>query len=107
MATTPAGRLNCRVQIYRASDSVDATTRQPKETFALLATVWAKREARGSSEEEKTLAVRAATLDAWLIRKRSDLKEKDELRYGGKRYRIIGFEYAGRDFLGVLTKLYA
>lgn len=101
-----AGALTKRIQIFRRTLATDATTKQPKETFALLATVWADRTAETASEIYATSAVRAVTIDRWGIRKRTDITPLDQVRYGGKVYQITGIEDRDRDMMGLVTKLY-
>lgn len=87
---TGAGALDRRITIRRATITYDSF-HAPVETWADLATVWAKRTDASASESYRAQEVQAQISVRFLIRYSSqvaDVDTKDRIAFGGREYNI-------------------
>lgn len=85
-----AGKLDRRVQIWKQSPVTDQLSGQPKEKFALWQTVWAQLMPISSVESFNTETLRTETVITWKMRPVAGLSTKDQIRHGGRIYKITG-----------------
>jgi SPP1 family predicted phage head-tail adaptor len=103
MTSVRSGKLDRRVELYSRTVAPNASSGQPVESFALLATVWAELVPLNVTEPFKSEAPHAVRNVVWRIRWLSGLQETYQVRYGGKIYKITGIQDIGRQQLLELT----
>lgn len=90
-----AGSLDRRITLMRETVTYNSLG-EPVEAYEDFSEVAARVRFDAVSEQYTDDAIRAKKLAGFIIRYRSDITEKDRIRYDGKHYRIIGVTELGR-----------
>lgn len=85
--------MDRRIVLQQFTESAaDAETNEKTKTWSTLATVWAKRFKKKSGEVYEAKQQVAVTLDAFMIRYRTDVTERMRVVDGDATYDITGIE---------------
>lgn len=93
---TKAGNLDRRITIQRAT-TINNEFNEPIETWADLATVWARRRDVSDGEKERSGQVGATLMSRFTVRSSAttrDVKPTDRLNYDGGIWNIQGLKEA-------------
>lgn len=102
-----AGKLDRRVEIWRQTPVDDALSAQPREKFTLWKKVWAELAQQQAAAPFDASALRTTQAVVWNMRPVAGLKEQDQIRHGGRTYRITGIlETERRRAIQVTTEVY-
>ncbi len=90
-----AGTLDRRITLMRETVSYNSLG-EPVEAYEDFSEVWARVRFDSVGEQFTDDAIRAKKFVGFVIRYRTDITEKDRIRFDGKQYRIVGVTELGR-----------
>jgi SPP1 family predicted phage head-tail adaptor len=90
-----AGKMDRRIVLQRMTSSLNAI-REPTESYATLATVWAEVTPASVAESQGADSTQARAYTQFSIRYRNDLTAKDRIVFDSKTYKILGIQERGR-----------
>jgi SPP1 family predicted phage head-tail adaptor len=90
-----AGKLDRRIVIQQCTTSLNAM-REPVESYATLATVYAEFNAVDVGEGQGADSTQARANSKFTIRYRTDITEKDRIVHDSRTYKILGIREMGR-----------
>lgn len=89
------GRMDRRITLQSATVVQDQWN-HPVQTWADVATVWATKAPRKSTEPTEVKQVVNLNVVEWYIRHRTDIDAGDRVSYAGNFYDITGVQEIGR-----------